>query len=250
MEKKKLAFTLAEGATHVGTWKVSRQVAFTLAEVLITLGVIGVVAGITMPVLINKHKEHVTVNKVKKFYSLINQTILHSISENGYLNEWDVSSEISQSAHSDEFAPYITKYLKIIKDCGTNSGCLQYKNNPLLLNGTEAYANYDENTDFYKIILSDGSYIWFQSYSYPSPYCKVTNKYFDNLCAIFYIDINGKKAPNTVAKDIFSFYVDASGATKPLPASEDCYLDSKGWGCMSYILQNGNMNYPKEKPTE
>ena len=42
--------------------------AFTLAEVLITLGIIGVVAAMTLPTLLNKYQEVVTVNKVKKFY--------------------------------------------------------------------------------------------------------------------------------------------------------------------------------------
>lgn len=52
-----------------------KKKAFTLAEVLITLGIIGVVAAITMPVLINKYQEIVTVTKVKKFYSLMSQAI-------------------------------------------------------------------------------------------------------------------------------------------------------------------------------
>ena len=51
------AFTLAEGATHVARWNNSRKIAFTLAEVLITLGIIGIVAAMTMPVLIQKTKE-------------------------------------------------------------------------------------------------------------------------------------------------------------------------------------------------
>ena len=49
------AFTLAEGATHVARWNNSRKIAFTLAEVLITLGIIGIVAAMTMPVLIQKN---------------------------------------------------------------------------------------------------------------------------------------------------------------------------------------------------
>ena len=43
--------------------------AFTLAEVLITLGIIGVVAAMTMPSLIASHKEKETVSKLKKVYS-------------------------------------------------------------------------------------------------------------------------------------------------------------------------------------
>ena len=54
---KLAAFTLAEGATYVAHWNNSRKIAFTLAEVLITLGIIGVVAAITMPTLINNYQK-------------------------------------------------------------------------------------------------------------------------------------------------------------------------------------------------
>ena len=65
----KSAFTLAEGATHVVNWDNSRKIAFTLAEVLITLGIIGVVAALTLPTVINNvhHKELETA--LKKQYS-------------------------------------------------------------------------------------------------------------------------------------------------------------------------------------
>lgn len=49
------------------------SVAFTLAEVLITLGVIGVVAAMTMPVLITKYQKSVTVTKLKRFASVLRQ---------------------------------------------------------------------------------------------------------------------------------------------------------------------------------
>ena len=46
-----------------------RQNAFTLAEVLITLAVIGIVAAITIPALVNNYRERVTVTGLKKMYS-------------------------------------------------------------------------------------------------------------------------------------------------------------------------------------
>ena len=49
--------------------------AFTLAEVLITLGVIGVVAAMTMPAVIKNYKKHVTETKLKSAYSQISQLL-------------------------------------------------------------------------------------------------------------------------------------------------------------------------------
>ena len=46
---------------------------FTLAEVLITLGIIGVVAALTLPSLVTNYQKQVTVNKLKKFYNGLEQ---------------------------------------------------------------------------------------------------------------------------------------------------------------------------------
>ena len=54
----------------------SKKVAFTLAEVLITLGIIGIVAAMTMPALIQKNNNKVVETRLKKFYSAINQAVL------------------------------------------------------------------------------------------------------------------------------------------------------------------------------
>ena len=47
------------------------RVAFTLAEVLITLGIIGVVAAITLPTLIKNYKNHVYVTLLKQDVSIL-----------------------------------------------------------------------------------------------------------------------------------------------------------------------------------
>ena len=86
--KSKLAFTLAEGATHVAQSNKQCKIAFTLAEVLITLGIIGVVAAMTMPALIGSYRKSVTETKLKKFYSVMNQAIKLAEVDNGELSMW------------------------------------------------------------------------------------------------------------------------------------------------------------------
>ena len=88
-----VAFTLSEGATHVAPctnistyfkfwckafphvahWKDSRKVAFTLAEVLITLGIIGVVAALTLPTLINNFQKNLAATRLKYYSSTMQQ---------------------------------------------------------------------------------------------------------------------------------------------------------------------------------
>ena len=63
-QNKKIAFTLAKGATHITTCGNNKKFAFTLAEVLITLGIIGVVAAMTMPSLIANYQEKQRVSQL------------------------------------------------------------------------------------------------------------------------------------------------------------------------------------------
>ena len=62
--------------------------AFTLAEVLITLGIIGVVAAMTIPIVINKYRSYVLEVQFKKAYSNLSQAILLMKQDLGVENLW------------------------------------------------------------------------------------------------------------------------------------------------------------------
>ena len=68
-------FTLAEGTTCVATLEDNRFSAFTLAEVLVTLGIIGIVAALTMPSLINNSQNRELQSALNKNYSVISQAL-------------------------------------------------------------------------------------------------------------------------------------------------------------------------------
>lgn len=74
-ELERLAEGWAISKQCFGTKSGARKGAFTLAEVLITLGIIGVVAALTLPSLIQKYQEQVLENQLKKMYSTISQGI-------------------------------------------------------------------------------------------------------------------------------------------------------------------------------
>lgn len=63
--------------------------AFTLAEVLITLGIIGVVAALTLPTLIEEHQKKVTVTRLKAFNSIMSQAFQAAKLEYGDWENWD-----------------------------------------------------------------------------------------------------------------------------------------------------------------
>ena len=85
MQDRKIAFTLAEGTTHVTTCGNNKKFAFTLAEVLITLGIIGVVAAMTLPTLIQNYRKQQTTTQLKATYSILSQAFEHAqVSRAGY----------------------------------------------------------------------------------------------------------------------------------------------------------------------
>ena len=81
--KMKLGFTLPKGATYLKLLPSMGRFGFTLAEVLITLGIIGVVAAMTIPNLIQHYSQEATVNKLKKTISVLNQAYRLSFDDVG-----------------------------------------------------------------------------------------------------------------------------------------------------------------------
>lgn len=61
---------------------------FTLAEVLITLGIIGIVAALTIPTLISKYQERVTITRLKESYSMLAQAYQFAVNKNGSPASW------------------------------------------------------------------------------------------------------------------------------------------------------------------
>ncbi len=98
-----------------------RKAAFTLAEVLITLGIIGVVAAMTLPTLISKYKANVVETSLKKFYSMANQAVNLSVAENGETKYWsfpnhtETDPAINLNSMEDFYNKYFKKYLKVTK---------------------------------------------------------------------------------------------------------------------------------------
>lgn len=88
--------------------------AFTLAEVLITLGIIGVVAALTIPSLIQGNKIKETETRLKKFYSISNEAIKLSEVENGTHKNWDPIPADSENVLL-WYNKYLNKYIKSSK---------------------------------------------------------------------------------------------------------------------------------------
>ena len=158
-----------------------RYTGFTLAEVLITLGIIGVVAAMTLPALTANARRQEASSRLKKFYSSMQQAIAMSEVKNGPCLDWEYEKigdyDIEENAEKNyETAQafvekYLTPFMKL------KSGKKEW------------ITSKDQKLDGYSLVLSDGSVL--------------NTKVGD--CVDMSIDINGERKPNQKGYDQFIF---------------------------------------------
>ncbi len=207
--------------------------AFTLAEVLITLVIIGVVAAITVPSIQQSTNREETVARVKKAHSTLAQSIMRMSVESGYpVGDF---SYMEGDDFFDNFA-MIVNTAKICK--GSDRGCFSDKSNQL--NGT-FWAGYNRQNS---LITADGV-----AYGWDVKYCDgkgLTPEDQSNCIGRFIVDVNGGKTPNRFGYDIFFFTVVDKKGIVPAGAgndSADCKRGGSGITCAAKILREGKITY-------
>ena len=199
--------------------KVQRYTGFTLAEVLIVIGIIGMVANMTIPALMNDISNVQYVVALKKEYTVFNQALKQMALDSGCPDDLKCVDAFTKSG----FAPGINisvglelaKYIKIAKNCGTETaqGCfssytrMNYDKRP-----HAGDSNYDNMSDVFRFVsLSGASYIvkrepnhWTGAACYN--YGGLTG-HLSQPCGEVYVDVNGAKPPNAMGRDTFHFYI-------------------------------------------
>jgi prepilin-type N-terminal cleavage/methylation domain-containing protein len=206
--------------------KTKKFLGFTLAEVLITLGIIGVVSAMTIPALMNKCQKVVLANQAKKEYAMWTQVFKNILADNnttslsetelwGKMEVRGVSSNYDNpTTNNTAFWAELGKYVKISPSAKTD---------------TEEYYT-DDNRDLsefwrknYPIYLTNGTKLT-AYYFYKTPgrktdaVCSKIKELGGSMCSeIGYIaiDVNGNKGPNVVGRDIFTFYLSDEGVLYP-----------------------------------
>lgn len=220
-----------------------RRKAFTLAEVLITLGIIGVVSALTLPVLVQNYNESKTINILKQSQSILGQALEMAINENGDLSNWGIKHVYStKESDSIIIAEKLKPFLKLMDDCGTfdsNGKCcpnVTYK----YLNGNNHQA-FNTHKHYYKVRLANGASIWWRASN--------TNEIsaIQERRVVFFIDTNSNAKPNSWGKDLFALYAD-NYSIRPVggkndPEAGSCVKNLSGTGCAYYVLTKNKMDY-------
>ena len=214
------------------------KTAFTLAEILIALAVIGVIAAITVPALIQNTQKQEYVSALQKAYSTLSQVTNQIIAENG-----SPKGDEGWAKSNEHIYQLFLKYLSSIKTCEGNEGCFNQLNKSgyKQLNGTRN-ANWNRETYQRKFIFADGM----QGLIFAADnLCEISNWGTENLCGAFLIDVNGEKQPNTIGRDVFFFAIKENGLYPMGCDNEEDKCDDKhqGWSCACKVLREGAINY-------
>lgn len=208
---------------------------FTLAEVLITLGIIGIVASMTLPGIVQDYRERETVTRVKKFYSVFSQAYTLAVLEHGTIDTWGLTDssqtqdEDGNNVHSEESVENYDKFFQIMKPYLKN---IEYKK----ING-----NTNEKTRGY--VLPDGNSIiamWLK----PSE-CVDENSY----CGDFYLLTDNKYyADNSRREKLIFAFVIRKHRIDPMGTDNNTFKNNCLNGtyysrCTGWVIANDNMDY-------
>jgi len=237
-----------------------RRIAFTLAEVLITLLIIGVVASLVVPALINETNKVEYVTKLKKESAVLQQAFkLLALDAGGsILNNpnFNCSGSLCETTTSANAMNDFATKLNVIKNCGNSQGCL-YASPRKNLGGSIDISNLDSewNGIYGKAIWVDGTMMTVNIYNsnctnntnYGSPL--INSPLYHSICGDIGIDINGESGPNQRGRDYFNFWITKTGIY-PRGIYNDgfsCDINSSNVftssGCTAKVLSEGAMNY-------
>ena len=203
--------------------------AFTLAETLIVMGIIGVVAALTLPNLNSSTGDKEKVAKVKKIYSNLQDAFGRAQAVYGPYDEWCIN--LNTYNCTTRTGERITEFMKISKICGTSNGCFS---NQMIksMDKIDLDPSFYSNSDCYKIITADGTSIAFSQNDIS-------------------IDIDGpNNGINAYCRDLFGFdirnnSIEPSGIDQDSSGNISLRTYYTGTGCTFWIVQNDNMDYLK-----
>ena len=221
--------------------------AFTLAEVLVTLGIIGVVSAMTVPTLMQNYQRQSYVTQLHKTYNEMSQALLRYQTDRNALNLREAG--MSSQAEVNNF---ISSYFKVVNSCldsSTVTPCFANQSEYKKISGATA-SGFDNDADGLgmSFVLANGTSI--------RPWLSNGRNFI-----VMVVDVNGQKGPNILGRDFFDMCIDVNGnidtclrnggtfphteAQRETEFNDVCIADSASIaGCFGKILNdNWQMNY-------
>ena len=196
---------ITQSLSHLIT---SKAAAFTLAEVLITLAVIGIVAALTLPGLIQNHNEKAWSTAKDLWEKKLTETV----------RRMNVDGVMTGHESTEEFMNTFKNYMKVIKTCdngdinkcyspkivttGKDDALEEIETDGLTSASSMGLKEWQTNTNTMSFVVADGTTV-IMAYQPECPYADPIEDTGSQVsCMAYMVDVNGKKGPNRVGKDI------------------------------------------------
>ncbi len=225
-----------------------KRKAFTLAEVLITLGIIGVLAAILIPNIVENYREKQFTSQLKKVYAALANAYEKTLVEYGETYNWNLGTANSSDG-ANRLNELLLPNFRILNNCKTDGGC--WRNTEIkYLNNTSSGLNISNNSAYSTAFVEGGMLLAFRVLDANCNLAIGTGDEYGHVCAEVVVDVNGEKNPNAYGYDVHIFYVTRHGFV-PAGHFEDqtttfanhCENGNMGTGCTAWVLQWSNMDY-------
>lgn len=235
--------------------------AFTLAETLIVMGIIGVVAALTIPSLTNSTNNKDTVAKVKKAHSVMEDAFGRMVGQYGEIDEWDGTT--NATAFTTTLGDRMASSMKLTKNCKMQNSGNCFGNATMFgSNGTTPVNNVGTSASVYKAVLADGTSVGFYvdntTCSEKIGTDNSVSQDLKQICGTALIDVDGLKGKNKQGQDLFQFYITKTGIF-PVGTEKDTKFNptnnclksgqsselTAAKACTAWVIYNGNMDYKK-----
>lgn len=233
------------------TTKLPQYIAFTIAELLIVIGIIGLIAEMTIPNLVNNYQKKVYVTQLQKSYSTLSSGFKQILASTG-CSDLPCTGIIYASSDTTIDGVESSGAFSILKKCyATQTGC--HDKMIYSLNGGPAWVP----SDYYSILVfKDGSIVGLSGLNTKCNVSNGTNQYANTCGTYNFIDVNGTKPPNMFGRDVFRFYITLYGNILPAGSQNDSKwqhwgsassyncINGDGQACFERILEDGwDMKY-------
>lgn len=229
--------------------KFSKKIAFTLAELLIVIAILGVVADAAIPDLIKDFRDKDTVQRLKKAYSTMDTA--YKMLKNRSLDMDTVFAGSDASGGSSNVMNTFSSVLSVAMKCGDTGVACFPSTNYKWLDGTNPF-NINTNSDGpirSKAILNDGLNIAIDDYTQNGCTNDSGSSVFDYTCGDVLVDTNGFSGPNQWGRDLFKFFITRDGVYPAGHPSETahtittCTTAGSGTGCAAKVLRDNEILY-------